>query len=372
MRKLCFIATTTFLFTACPRAGAADAGANPVLRTLTEKDTVVPALDGGRVTGTRTNWTIALTPDWLQITDEKRTTLKPDLEAWFLEPTSKAQATVACGPQFLGGAALVEERARAVGLTAKVLSNRPLDGPWLEGTQVVFETSGKADAQRHVLGLYVLGRTGCEVQAWAPAADPAGSARLEALVQSFRTTDQRAMKVLARVARAYRNMSELEEQKRALIDAGVPPSGLAAALSAQGLPRLSESLLVERFTLRLTLINRLDEEACGAVVSQDAQADVTSWLEQLTEGEAERWAEISEATLRAAALPAPLEIGGPRLEVLEAQVAAREEAFARALRTLKTQGASPRELCLAERNRLAVALRQAPELRLQLLRSWAR
>jgi hypothetical protein len=152
-------------------------------------------------------------------------------------------------------------------------------------------------------------------------------------------------------------------------DAGLTPQQALAMLVASGLPRLEPALLEERFRLRLTLLTRVDAGTCAALVRQRESGD---WLDLLTEGEATRWAALSEAALAAGAEAHEPIVSVDDVRALEQQVSRSSRDFLEATDSVRAADRVPDEqACRAERVRLTTALGLPAPDRLLLLRGWA-
>jgi hypothetical protein len=346
-----------------------DAGAR---RTLTEADT--RPLDGGVLEAE--GWTLRLpTPGWQRVTDDARMRLKPDVDAWAIEPATQAHVSVACTADrrtdALDARATLTARARTSGRQLDLLTVEPLEGPWLHGAVARFETGDAETGFRHAVAFVDLGVTGCEIQAWEPRrTGPDGGQPLEAIVRAFSPAASRSLRLAARLTRRLRETPALEALLAARVDGGARPAQALATLVAQGLTRLPDSAIEERARLRLTLLERVDVSTCAALVLQHRD-DAPGWLDLLTDEEAERWGALSEAALVAASSPAPPVDRAP-VEALERRLERGDPDFEKALEVLKAVDRYPAAaICEAERVRLRKALAQPKPDRVTLLRGWA-
>lgn len=345
-----------------------DAGAR---RTLTEADT--SPLDGGVLEAA--GWTLTLpTPGWQRVSDEARMRLKPDVDAWAIEPANQAQVSVTCaagrGTDALDARATLAARARSSGRQLDVQAVEAFDGPWLHGAVARFETGDAVTGFRHAVGFFDLGATGCEVQAWEPrrvAAD--ASQPLEAIVRAFSPAAARSLRLAARLTRRLRETPALDALLAERVDGGVPPAQALATLVAQGLTRLPDAAIEDRARLRLSLLERVDADTCAALVLQHRE-DTPDWLDLLTDEEAERWGALSEAALVAASSPAP-PVDHAAVDALEKRLVRGDADFEKALEVMKTVDRYPAStVCEAERVRLKKALAQPKRDQVTLLRGW--
>lgn len=312
------------------------------------------AIDGGVLSGP--SWTLRVPEGWREFNAAALEVAHPDFLRWAIEPGSTAQLSVRCGPGFSGqGAQLGAALGSLTGAPAKA---EPITGPWLAG----FIARGQTvvtPPTHHVLALYELGGTACEVHAWGPAPVIDGVA-LDALVQRFQGAGARAFEL----ARSITRHVETTPALAAALDAGVPLAGLAA----RGLPRLDAAQLDERFRLRQRLLESIDVEACARLVLHD---DPGAWLELLTDDEVRAWTRLTIAALDAATRPGPSGFDPHRARALEERLAAEQPAFAQAREVMAAaERATPAVLCAAELQRLETAFGLPQEERRQLLQEW--
>lgn len=364
----------SFALLACPKPPAApDAGAEQ----LTEADT--EDIAGHEVKG-EPAWTLR-TPGtgWRLVKAERAKALRPGVARWLINPALDAHVTVTCnrappGLDLSTMGQLLSEQAAKKGRTLTVAGAEPLDGPWADASELRYRTAAGGAAWEHLHGFFDLVGTLCEVQGWSSAAKfGAAEADLRSIVRSFKADAPPRSRVVGETLRVLRQDPAVRARLATLTDGGVPVSLAGVALVEQGLPRLSDELIDERFALRRDLLDRLDVKVCGALVRQ--ADDLETWLpalDKLSAAEADRWGAINRAAILARVQDAMVP---PRDE---AAVAAARKALLgadaeakTALETLKSIDTTPDDkICEAERLRLHAAYKLERTPRLVLLREW--
>ncbi len=353
-------------FASCSRCGSPAAPSDQ----LTEKNTFQPvdrkvhAADGGAFTLTL--------PDgnWRVVADEVRARARPETEAWVVNPVRGAFVTVQCvrdrsAAQLEAATTVAAERA---GRTFAQLGREALQGPWQQGVELSYQTTGGQQSFTHVDGLFGLIGKACAVQSWAT--DASQVAELHRVVRSFEPVVSPAMLALFAPLRV---LSEplVQAHLALLADAGVPANLIPIALVERGLPRLADEALDERFELRRQLLEGLPDDACAAIIAHDDDpALLIGALDRLTPAQAERWGALSVDAVRAEAegRPAPPVSRSDLADAQRAYLAIDHVREAEAL--LQNAQGPAASICLAERTRLAAAftLERAP--RALLFRSW--
>jgi hypothetical protein len=353
-------------FASCSRCGASNASNDQ----LTEKNSFAPpnrqvhAADGGAFTLTM--------PDgnWRVVADELRARVRPEVEAWVVNPVRGAFVTVQCvreqSPAQLEAALTVA--AQRVGRTVSIISREALVGPWQQALELTYKTSAGQESFVHDDGLFDLVTETCAVQAWST--DPAQAPELRRVVRSF--APQLTPAVLALLAPLQvLGEDKVKAHMAGAEDAGVSSIAVTSVMVARGLARLGEAALDERFELRRRLLESLPEPQCGSVVMRAGSPELLiDALNHLPAEAARRWGELSVEAMRAEIDGVPPQPPS-RLELADAQreyLALEHTREAEILLQSGSQNAA--DVCEAERTRLKAAFTLSREVRGRLFRSW--
>ncbi|MDP3506017.1 MAG: hypothetical protein Q8S33_37090 [Myxococcales bacterium] len=329
----------------------------PPPQQLTERDTEP---HGGALSGE--GWRLPLDERWLVVKREARTRFKPQTLAWAVDPIGPVHLTVEC----IEAVESVEASLRAqlaLGrekheLEAIALGAAPA-GPWLEGALAQWAVSDMG----HVMGRFRLLSTMCDVHAWAPRSGGAPAVeRLKSTVLAFGGTRTALMRELTAMA------TWVGARARQAPDAG--PLWLRVR-TEDALRRAPPALLVERFTMRLKLLEDVGPTDCARIVNHRLQ-ESPALLERLPEPVAVRWVQVTREALELAeGVDTPMtQAAYDEMKAAVVRLANEDAVFAQALDALKQADRLPDEIaCDAERVRLTKMLAQPPSRRALLLRS---
>lgn len=359
----------------CPRTPAPPDAGPP--EQLTEAD--MQPVGAREVKGLFRPWTLQLPSlDWRVVKQERMKALRPNLDGWLVNPATDAHCTVTCttmvpGVDLSTMSKLLVDQAAKRGRKATLGASEALDGPGADAFELRYRTTAGAASWEHVHGFFDLVDAVCEVQAWTSAAKfPAAEAELRALVRSFRVELTPRNRVLADTVRVLRQDPAVRARIATMTDGGVRSELVGVALVEEGLPRLGDELIDERFVLRRDLLDRLDEATCGSLVRQAEDGSWLAALDKLDSREAERWGAINRAAVLAAVQGA---MTPPRDEATVATankaLTAADPEVKPALATLKAVETTPDDrICKAERVRLRAAFTLERATRVALFREW--
>ncbi len=332
---------------------------------LTEKDT--EALDGG-LKGR--SWTLALNDPWVVVKPESQKRLKPSVEAWAVDPAGPVQLTVECSDSrepvetSLRAAAQATAGARQL---REVEVAPLLGGPWLEAARARWV----APEGLHVLARFRLLAGHCDVHGWGPReGGDALRARLDAAVGRFQ--GQRPLLIAELVGlTAFLKANEAAQQRLSSAEDAGYGSLLGLVLMEDALARLPPALLVERFQLRLALLEVLPPGECGELVRHQADPSA-ALLERMPEPMAVRWIELTREAI-GRGLTADAGFSYPKKREVQAAIerlVKGDGEVVSAIELLRGGDRAPNEaVCAAEKIRLARILRSPPADRRLLLLS---
>lgn len=329
----------------------------PPPQQLTEKDTEPHS---GALSGD--GWRLPLDDRWLVVKVEARTRFKPETQAWAVDPEGPVHLTVECREasesveaSLRAQLALGREKAELEGVALGAVPS----GPWLEGALAQWAVADVV----HAMGRFRLISATCDVRAWGPRKGGA------ALVDRLRST------VLAFGASRAGLVNELNalagwigpRARQAPPDAGAMWIRVRTEEALRAAPA---ALLVERFTMRLRLLDEIGVQDCARLVRHRLE-ESPRLLERLPEPVAVRWVQVTrEALTLADATDASVPSSSPEMIKAVVRLAGQDDEFANALDALKQADAVPDEVaCEAEKLRLTKMLAQPADQRALLLRS---
>lgn len=328
----------------------------PPPQQLTEKDTepLQGALSGP-------GWRLLLDDRWLAVKSDARARFKPEVEAWAVDPDGPVHLTVQCRALVEGAEASLRAQlalAREQHDLEGVAMGKLGEGPWLEGVLGQWTVGEMA----HVIGRFRLVSSVCDVRAWAPKAGGAPTVeRLRSSVLAFSTTRPGLVREL--------NALGAWLSTRARPHAADAGTAWVRLRTEDALLRAPAGLLVERFTLRLQLLEEIGQRDCANVVRQRLE-ESPALLERLPDPVGARWVQLTREALtlaESADAGRPAEQPG-KLALLK--LAAQDEELGLAQSVLKRPDEAPDDVaCDAEKLRLTKLLAQPAEQRALLLRS---
>lgn len=315
----------------------------------------------GRLTGE--GWELKLDGAWLSVKEAPRKRFKPSVQDWLVDPAGPVFLTVECREP---GALPVEASLRAdlaLSQERNAFTNVAFGavgaGPWVEGALSQWVAGDMA----HVQGRFRVLSSECDVHAWSPR-KPELVARLHPMVLAFKGTHPGLLRELTAMSQTLREL-ELREAG----DGGVQPVWYRVR-TERAVAQAPVDLLVDRFNLRLRLLEALDTKSCAGLVRRRLD-EAPEVLEKLDEASSIRWVQLTrEALLKtehvdAGSLPTTKETAAA-----VARLVASNSDFAEVTAALRAFDQAPDDVvCAAEKVRIKIVLAQPPEERALLLRS---
>lgn len=309
---------------------------------------------------------LPLGPEWFLVKDETRVRRRPEVDQWALSPAGPEQVTVKCasgplpGPDSLRDDLASTKRSRAIERD----SVTPIKGPWLSGTLATWSVP----EAHHAQGRFALLGQRCDVHAWGPRGTSSSEA-LAALVKRFGSTRPALTAELISLSAFLEEDAAARERLQWATDAGYGPIA-GVVLVGDALTRLADDRLVERFQMRLELLQAAPTELCGSIVrgAHDAAPDALTYL---PEARAVRWVALTREALALQARPGPPPTLPTRDDVEAAieKMVQGDSDLAAAIVILRQPQANDGELCAAEKLRLQRVLAQPSDRRRVLLLS---